>query len=71
MKKRLIGAAAFLLNCLYRIFKLLPVQKKIAYISRQSNTLSVDFRLVIREMEKRRPEYKNVTRIKMIGNGVP
>lgn len=70
MKKRLIGAAAFLLNCLYRIFKLLPVQKKIAYISRQSNTLSVDFRLVIREMEKRRPEYKNVTLIKMIGNGV-
>lgn len=71
MKKLLIKAASAVLNGLYSIMKLLPVQKKITYISRQSNTLSVDFRLVIHEMEKRRPEYRNLTLVKMIGNSVP
>ena len=71
MKKSLIRGAAFLLNCLYSILKLLPVQKKITYISRQSNTLSVDFSMVIHEMEKRQPEYRNITLIKMIGDSIP
>ena len=71
MKKLLIKAASVVLNGLFSIMKLLPVQKKITYISRQSNTLSVDFRMVIREMEKRRPEYRNLALVKMIGNSVP
>ncbi len=60
-----------MLNCLYGLMKLLPVQKKITYISRQSNELSVDFRLIINEMKRRHPEYENVALIKMIGKSVP
>ena len=71
MKKLLIKAASAVLNGFYSIMKLLPVQKKITYISRQSNTLSVDFRMVICEMEKRRPEYRNLALVKMIGSSVP
>ena len=71
MKEKLIGAAAAVLNVIYCVFKLLPVKKKITYISRQSNTLSVDYRLVIGEMKKRCPEYRNITLIKMIGDGIP
>ena len=71
MKEKLIGAAAAVLNAIYCVFKLLPVQKKITYISRQSNALSVDYRLVIGEMKKRCPEYRNITLIKMIGDGIP
>ena len=70
-EKEFNQGAAFLLNCLYSILKLLPVQKKITYISRQSNTLSVDFSMVIHEMEKRQPEYRNITLIKMIGDSIP
>ena len=69
MKEKLIRAAAFVLNGFYSLFKLLPVQKKITYISRQSNSLSVDYQLVIREMSRRHPEYQNVTLIRMIGKG--
>lgn len=71
MKKKLIDAAAFILNCLYSLMKLLPVQKKITYISRQSNVIPTDFQLVISEMKKRHPEYRNVTLIKMIGKSFP
>ena len=62
MKEKLIRAAAFVLNGFYSLFKLLPVQKK-------SNSLSVDYQLVIREMSRRHPEYQNVTLIRMIGKG--
>ncbi len=71
MKKYLIGVFAAVLNGLYSLMKLFPVQKKITYISRQSNELSVDFKLIINKMQERHPEYKNVALIKMIGKSVP
>ena len=70
MKKYLIGVFAAVLNGLYSLMKLFPVQKKITYISRQSNELSVDFKLIINKMQERHPEYKNVALIKMIGKSV-
>ena len=62
---------AAVLNGVYSIFKLLPVKKKITYISRQSNKLPVDFQLVIREMAERHPEYQQITLTKMIGKNIP
>ncbi len=71
MKEKLIRGMAAALNCIYSIFKLFPVKKKITYISRQSDILPVDFRLVIQEMKKRHPDYRQVTLIKMIGKSIP
>ena len=71
MKEKLIRGMTAVLNGIYSIFKLFPVKKKITYISRQSNVLPVDFDLVIREMERRRPEYQQVVLIKMIGKSMP
>lgn len=71
MKEKLIRGIAAVLNCIYSVFKLFPVKKKITYISRQSRTLPTDFRLVIREVERRLPEYKQITLIKMIGKSIP
>ena len=71
MKEKLIRGITAALNGIYSIFKLFPVKKKITYISRQSNVLPVDFDLVIREMERRHPEYQQVTLIKMIGKSLP
>lgn len=71
MKEKLIRGAAVILNCVYSIFKLFPVKRKITYISRQSNVLPLDFQLVINEMEKRHPDYEQITLIKMIGKSIP
>ena len=71
MKEKLIRGMAAALNCIYSIFKLFPVKKKITYISRQSNALPLDFDLVIREMSRRHPEYQQVALIKMIGKSIP
>lgn len=71
MKEKLIRGITAALNGIYSIFKLFPVKKKITYISRQSNVLPVDFDLVIREMERRHPEYQQVALIKMIGKSIP
>lgn len=50
--------------------KLLPVEKKITYISRESNTIPIDFQLLENEMRKRYPQYKNIILTKMLGNGI-
>ena len=71
MKEKLIRGMAAALNCIYSIFKLFPVKKKITYISRQSNALPLDFELVIREMSRRHPEYQQVALTKMIGKSIP
>ena len=55
MKILLIKIGLFLLNCVYFFFKLLPIDNKITFISRQSNVKSVDFVLIeksIREKDK-------------------
>ena len=71
MKEKLIRGMAAALNCIYSIFKLFAVKKKITYISRQSNALPLDFELVIREMSRRHPEYQQVALTKMIGKSIP
>ncbi len=44
--------------------------KKIVYISRESNSENLDFRLIRQYMEKEHPEYKNVILAKKIEEGI-
>ena len=58
------------MNIIFAIMKLLPVQKKITYISRQMDTTPVDFSLTIKQMQKDHPEYRHVVLAKMIHPGL-
>lgn len=52
MKYILIKIAIFLLNIIYFFLKLFPTKNKIVMISRQSNSETVDFKLIRNEIEK-------------------
>lgn len=58
------------LNVLFACMKLLPVKKKITYISRQMNTTPLDFQLVIDEFKKQDASYEHVVLAKMIPKGL-
>lgn len=66
----LIKTTIFILQIFYSVFRLLPVQDKIVLISRQSDSPSVDFRLLSREIKKEHPDYKVVTLCKMLDGGI-
>ena len=55
-----------LLNFIYSFFKLKKTKKQVAFISRQSETPSVDFRYLIDEIKTNYPEYNVVVLCKMI-----
>lgn len=71
MKTGLIRAAAVFLNLVYMIFKLLPVRKKVTFISRQSNVVSEDVKLICGEMKSRHPEYEQVVLFRTLDPGLP
>lgn len=60
---RLFGLA---MNAVYALFKLRKTQHKIAFISRQSETPSLDFRYLIHTLKTEYPEYKVEVRCRMI-----
>lgn len=62
----LIHIGTIVLNIIYTIMKLCPVQRKITYISRQMNTVPLDFALTKECMEKKYPQYKHKILAKMI-----
>jgi len=45
-----IDIAKFVLNAMYCILKLFPVKNKVLFLSRQSNSISIDFSLLIDEI---------------------
>ena len=47
-----------LLNIVYFFLKLFPTKKRVLFLSRQSNTLSIDFVYMIEDINKRYPEYQ-------------
>jgi len=48
-----------ILNFIYFFIKLLPTNKdKIVFISRQSDKMTLDYRLIINDLKKRYPNYK-------------
>ena len=60
----------FVMSVFYAFYKLKKTQNKIAFISRQSETPSVDFRYLINELKTNYPEYKVEVHCKMIGDGI-
>lgn len=55
-----------LMNILYSFFKLHKTKNQIAFISRQSETPSLDFQYLIKELEENYPQYEVVVLCKMI-----
>ena len=56
------------LNIIYLFFKLMPTnKKKIFFLSRQSKSLSLDYKLLIEEIKQNYPSYKIVTMNNMLG----
>ena len=58
------------LNVLFACMKLLPVKNKITYISRQMNTVPLDFQMTIEEFKKQDASYEHVVLAKMIPKGL-
>ena len=60
----------FLMNILYLLFKLFPTKNKITFISRQSDEINIDFKLVIDEIKKEQSSVKIVVLSKKIKSGL-
>lgn len=58
------------LNIVYSVFKLLPVRKKIVYISRQMDTTPIDFEMIKSQMETSYPEWQHVILAKRLRAGI-
>ncbi len=58
------------MGAFYALFKLKKAENKISFISRQSETPSVDFRYLINELKKNYPDYKIEVLCKMIPEGL-
>ena len=59
-----------MLNVIYLPFKMLKTQNKITYLSRQSNTPSIDFKLLVGQVEKIDDSIKQIVMCKKIPNGI-
>lgn len=66
MRKIILKTFIFLLNIIYFFIKLLPTKNKIVMISRQSNEINLDFRLLKKELEDK---YKVVVMCKTLPGG--
>lgn len=60
----------FIMNFIYSFYKLGKTKSTIAFISRQSETPSMDFRYLINELKTNYPEYEVVVLCKMIPSGL-
>lgn len=58
----------FSLNCFYKIIKMLKTKNKITFLSRQSDNITLDFKLISDEINKKMPEYKTIILCKKIKN---
>lgn len=58
------------MGIVYAFFKLMKTEDKVAFISRQSETPSLDFRYLIDEIKEEYPQYKVEVLCKMIPKGI-
>lgn len=70
IKKLIINVAVFVLNVLYLPFKCFKTKNKITYISRQSNTPSIDFILLKSKMDELDKSLIQVMLTRKIGAGM-
>lgn len=54
------------MNFIYSIFKLLKVQNKVTFISRQSDNISIDFQLLVQEINRQETNIKTVVLTKKL-----
>ncbi len=59
-----------IMGCIYSVFKLGKTENKVTFISRQSETPSMDFRYIIDELKTNYPQYKVDVLCKMIPSGI-
>lgn len=71
MKIAVIKIGIFILNIIYFFIKLFPINKnKVTFISRQSNEVSLDFRMIADELRKQNNNVKIVFMCKKLENGL-
>ncbi len=58
------------LTFIYFLLKLIPIKQKVVFLSRQDNQPSLDFTMLIAEIEKEYPEYKIVVLCKKMDDGL-
>ena len=66
MKIFVMKCAVLCIRIVYSIIKLCPVKDKVTFISRQSNSITLDFQLLKDELEKAAPELKIVVLTKKL-----
>ncbi|MDO4943318.1 MAG: CDP-glycerol glycerophosphotransferase family protein [Lachnospiraceae bacterium] len=54
----IIKIGTFFLNFIYFFIKLFPVKKQVTFISRQSNEVPFEFRMIAKELRRRDPDIK-------------
>ena len=60
IKSIFLKIAIGILKILYAIIKCFPTTNKVTFISRQSNTITIDFMLLEEELNKQCPDIKTV-----------
>lgn len=65
-----IKIGIIIINWFYSLLKLLPIQNKITYISRQMNTVPKDFQMIINNFKQKDNTYKHVVLAKRIPSGM-
>ena len=60
----------FFMNFIYKLFKLFKTKNKITFISRQSNNISIDFKLLIEDIKKESPDTKVVVLNKELNKSI-
>ena len=66
----LIKLFIVVLNIIYRFFKFFKTKNKITFISRQSNNINTDFKLLIDDLNERYSKCKIVVFTKKIDGGI-
>lgn len=70
MTKLFAKLFSFVMGMIYSVFKLMKTENKVVFISRQSETPSLDFRYLIDEIKNEYPQYKVEVLCKMIPAGI-
>ena len=68
--KSIIQAGICILNFIYSILKLLPQQKKVVFLSRQSDVPSLDITMLQEKITELHPDYKTVILCKKLNGGI-
>lgn len=68
--KGIIKAGICILNVIYGILKLLPQQKKVVFLSRQSDSPSIDITMLQDKITELHPDYKTIVLCKKLNNSI-